>query len=520
MDPAAKKNNRVYLPLEKKVEVIREHKKSGKSSRALASQFKCGKTQVDNILKRRREWLEAYALDPTDAMKRKVRKCPNHEINALTFEWYKEVTVPVTGTLIREKALSFAHRLGISTFKASNGWLEGFKKRYEVEVGKNSFNKAVKDELIPDWKIKLPKLCEGYELRDVYMAHEMSLYFKASTDVSVYLQGKNFSGGNSEEQVTVMVCVNALGEKEKLVVIGGAAKIHAVYDLELHVLPVNYYYNNNRAQMTAAIFESWLKQFDRHMALQKRKVLLFVEKTTDHPDLNLQNTKVEFLSSSSAAPACQLMDEEVMQVIKLKFRGLQLRHIVRKMVIEDDRSGPELLKDTSLLDAIYWLYQAWHDINAKNIVRCFFKAGFKVSKSSLDDASSEMADDLETEAEDQLFMDVLGLSVHGFACLDSLLGLCNEKFSGDASAEDSHEDIQGGMGEGSSEVHDDEDECVVEPVPITSHDAIECIKKLKYYFLQSGESSLFDSMMDIEKKVDEDIFNKFKLARQANQSLD
>lgn len=516
MDESAKKNNRVCLTLEKKVEVIREQEKSGKSSRALASQFNCGKTQIDNILKRRREWLEVYELDPTTSLKRKARRTRNDEINVLTWEWFKEATAPVTGTLLQEKALSFADRLGISTFKASNGWLESFRKRHSISFGRtHSTNRAAANGLDADWKDGLPKLCEGYALHDIYIAGEMNLYFRASTDFALYMEGRGSSEGeNSEEQITVMFCANALGEKEKLVVIGESAKLHAFYNLELHNLPVHYH-QNNRAQMTSVIFESWLKQFDKHMALQKRKVLLFVERSPSHPCLHLQNVTLKFLSASTTTSASQLMDEEVIQVAKLKFRVLQLRHIIRKMVIEKDKAGPELLKDTSLLDAIYWVHQAWHDVDAANIVRCFFKAGFKVSESFHDnDTGGRMADDMEIV--DQLCQDVLGISIYDFADLDSVLEACEEELNLDAGAEDMLGVIRGKTGEVSPQVHNSEEECQIEPISITPHEATECIQKLKYYFLQSGESSLFDSMMDIEKKVDEGIFDKFKLARQAS----
>lgn len=521
MNESAKKNNRVSLPLEKKVEVIREQQKSGKSSRALASQFNCGKTQIDNILKRRHEWLEAYALDPTATLKRKARRTRNDEINVLTWEWFKEATahmVPVTGSLLQEKSLSFADQLGISTFKASNGWLESFRKRHGISFSRTSTSSEAPsdDGIVVDWKDGLPKLCEGYLLCDIYIAREMNIYFRASTDFALYIEGRGSNeGDNSEEQITVMVCVNALGEKEKLVVIGESAKLHAFYNLELHTLPVDYHHNK-RAQMTSAIFESWLKQFDRIMALRKKKVLLFVEKNPRHPYLHLQNVTLKFLSASTTTATAWPIDEEVIQVAKLKFRVLQLRHIIRKMVIEKDKAGPELLRDTSLLDAIYWVHQAWNDLDPKIIVRCFYKSGFKVTENFHDDAGNEMADSLDME--NQLCQDVLGLGIHEFAELDSVLEACEEEFSLDASAEDMLETIRGRVGETSLQVHGGEDgeECMTEPVPITPQEATECIQKLKYYFLQSGESSLFDSVMEIEKKVDEGIFDKFKMARQTS----
>lgn len=49
--------------------------------------------------------------------------------------WIKQCldkNLPIGGPLIKEKALHFSQRLNIIEFKASNGWLEGFKKWNEV----------------------------------------------------------------------------------------------------------------------------------------------------------------------------------------------------------------------------------------------------------------------------------------------------------------------------------------------------------------------------------------------------
>jgi hypothetical protein len=37
--------------------------------------------------------------------------------------------IPLTGTMIQEKALSFAEKMELTDFKASNGWLNRFIKR-------------------------------------------------------------------------------------------------------------------------------------------------------------------------------------------------------------------------------------------------------------------------------------------------------------------------------------------------------------------------------------------------------
>ena len=59
------------------------------------------------------------------------------------------------------------------------------------------------------------------------------------------------------------------------------------------VLPVNYK-NNKNAWMTAAIFEEWLSEWDKVLALQKRQIALIVDNCAAHPKLS-ENIELIFL---------------------------------------------------------------------------------------------------------------------------------------------------------------------------------------------------------------------------------
>ena len=120
---------RTELTLSKKVELIKLAKKSGKSQRKLAEYFAIGKSQEFNILKRKREFIDAFEQNAPDT-KRRFQATPNDEINTLTWQWFEAARlkkIPLSGPLIQEQALSFAKGLGVTDFKASNGWLESFK---------------------------------------------------------------------------------------------------------------------------------------------------------------------------------------------------------------------------------------------------------------------------------------------------------------------------------------------------------------------------------------------------------
>ena len=127
--------SRKTITLAQKVEAIHKYEKVGKSQQAIADEYGVGKTQISNIMKRKREYLDDYEANGPCTKKRATRKTGNEEINQLCWEWFCDGTsrqAPVSGPLLKEQTLVFAEQLGITTFKASTGWLDSFKKRHQI----------------------------------------------------------------------------------------------------------------------------------------------------------------------------------------------------------------------------------------------------------------------------------------------------------------------------------------------------------------------------------------------------
>ena len=176
------------------------HEKHPKlASRAIATNFGVGRTQIQNILKRKNELKTEYEENQLSKRKCRLRTTENDDINRLTWEWFKDVIsrqLPVMGPMLEERAKLFAEQLEVDTFKESNGWLKSFRKRHNMTFSTRCGESAdPPNNVVDDWKQKLPTIIEGYELRDIYNMDETGLFLRQTTNKILFHGGEKCSGG-------------------------------------------------------------------------------------------------------------------------------------------------------------------------------------------------------------------------------------------------------------------------------------------------------------------------------------
>jgi hypothetical protein len=93
-------------------------------------------------------------------------------------------------------------------------------------------------------------------------------------------------GKISKETLAVLLCGNMVGEMEKPLVIGKAAKPRCFKNLRINNLPV-IWRNNKKAWMTAATLEEWSNIFRAKMKKEDRNAILFLDNAPCHSKVNI-----------------------------------------------------------------------------------------------------------------------------------------------------------------------------------------------------------------------------------------
>ena len=160
------------LLLKSKVEVIEYAKRNpSQSSRKIAKVFNCGRTQIQGIFKKRDTILSEYEAN-APASRKCHRGTEFSDVNEAMYRWYslaRQRNVPVSGPMLQEEARVIAVQMGHHQFKASNGWLESFKKRHNIRQFTISGEAAhVSEETVEGWHERVQSFMVGYKAEDVW----------------------------------------------------------------------------------------------------------------------------------------------------------------------------------------------------------------------------------------------------------------------------------------------------------------------------------------------------------------
>ncbi|UYV80385.1 hypothetical protein LAZ67_19000038 [Cordylochernes scorpioides] len=437
------------LTLAEKIAAIKEVEMGMKKKSDIAKDFGIPRNTLSTYLKNKEKNLRSES--ECDKGRKRLREPGNPDLDKCVLKWFiqaRDKKIPVSGHLIRSKAEQFATEMRKTEFKASSGWLDGFKERNKISFkticGESG---AVNLQVAEQWKNNLRELIQDKDARDVFNVDETGLFFKCTPDKTLAFKHEKCHGGKlSKERVTLLVGANMDGsEKLPLLMIGKAANPRCFKNVKTK--PVDYA-NSARAWMTSYLFEKWLLNLDKRFTKEKRKP----------------------------------MDKGVIK---------NLKHFYRRFLVENILTGDsEALKiKLDVLQASRLCKKAWDQVTSETIKHCFKKAGF-VKK----EEDEENADDIIAETMPSVdgWEDVISnptISYDDFLNVDDDVAVCGEITDADIIAEVLNHNIEKQDGD---EASGDEDESSVAGemnVP-SAAEATNYIMQLRRFFETSLRGSL------------------------------
>jgi len=417
--------------------------------------------------------------------RKRKREGKDPEVDKAMNEWFSAVTergVRISGPMLEQKAEFFAQKIGHSDFKATEGWISRWKDRHNIKFKRFHGEKSSADTNgANEWSLaKLPEILKKFSPQDIYNADETGLFYRATPDGSLCYKRETLEGSKKAmDRITVLCCCNMAGtDKKKLLIIGKSAKPRCFKNIKITNLPVSYLANKN-AWMTAEIFTSWLKDWDKELGKQSRKILLIVDNAGPHPKLiDLKNITLEFLPPNTTS-LVQPLDMGIIKNLKTHYRGLLVTYILK--AIEDNLVTPstcaiDISSKLNILQAIQFVADSWRKVSSVTIQHCFAHCGFR----PLIDLPIPPIVSIENDVGNgELFIKI----DDGVQCFNE-----NENYDHilDEIAERSLQNEES-----------DDDGYDVQPVKITTREAEKCIDQLRLYFMQNENGNAPTTSLDV-----------------------
>jgi len=356
------------LTLKQKVDIIYELERTGDQA-SIVNRGIASKSAISRIWTNKEQILNAFLLKNKSTKKIKPSKHSNLEAELLL--WFKEVRsrkIPISSSMLKEKANEIAKRLDIASFSCGDSWITRFKKRYLINTGTivgesaSVHTNTVKEFLENVW----PEIRKEYTDANIFNADETGIFYKCTPNKTLKFKGETCSGGKlSKERLSVLLCSSSLGEKRKLLVIGKSLQPRCFKNKDISDFN---YVANKKAWMTLSIFAHELSKWDTELRNTNRKNFFLLDNCPSHNIPNeFSNIKLVFLPAN-ATSVLQPLDQGVIKNFKVQYKKI----LISKMIQSADSNSNLII---SVYDALKFIDMAWANVNSECIKNCFVHSG-------------------------------------------------------------------------------------------------------------------------------------------------
>lgn len=134
----AARRKRIVVTMDEKLLALKKID-AGESGKKIAAEMGVGTSTISDWKKSRSDiekWCSFTASINRTKKPKTMKKATNNKVNEALYRWFNKRSLqglPISGPLLKEKALRFNKEIGVGGFKASDGWLESWKKHYGVQ---------------------------------------------------------------------------------------------------------------------------------------------------------------------------------------------------------------------------------------------------------------------------------------------------------------------------------------------------------------------------------------------------
>lgn len=482
------------MTLEEKIVMIRASESLPKPTHScLSIQFGIGRSTVGDILKKRKRYEDQWKKNIYSKRCRISKSTHADAINEKMYLYFTQALIkklPVNGPILQNKALEIARELGVEEFKASNGWLDSWKKRFNIKkfrIAQETTKEDVDMSLADDYKFRLSSITSSYPLENIFNCDETGLFFRALPDRNLEQSQHMVKDGElSKQRLTILLCCSSTGEKLKPLVIGRTDLSQVCKDLHTNQLPVHWRCNQ-KVWMETQYFIEWLQNLNKQMQMQKRRIILFMDSSTSHiaSDIILSHVTIMLIPAFSCL---QPLESGIKEEFKSNYRKRLMHHIITHMKQHD--TALQVSKQVNVLHAVSWLACAWKEVSPTLISQCFSQCGFDMPVSCEDIANTDESFQqlLDTASVTGMKVD---LTAKEYICVDDDLQTENPDILTDMKNHLLKDELQQDSGDEDTEIL------------IPSHsDALHHLGRLAVYFSNKDEecANLIDLITQIVSK--------------------